>query len=288
MSEQNQTLDLPGIYMIKNDLTDKVYVGRAVNIRKRWNQHRHHLRRGNHHCSPLQRAWNKYGESVFSFAPLVLNVKTEAELCELENYYISQYKCLVSEGGYNVCPSSGTNRGVKYTAESRVKMSQAQKGRIVTPEHRAKIAQTLTGRSPSDECRQKRSKAMAGRVKTPEMVQRQTEAIRVHFNTPVYEAFGKSQTVNEWAAEYGINQATLRNRLFRSGESLEKALTGGKRQSIVKGVREHVVNGVTATVREHCMQYGVNEKNVRNYIGRNGMTAQQAIELAIAKKEQCE
>lgn len=58
---------LCGIYRIRNTLNEKVYVGSAVDIRKRWQGHKSHLDEGVHHCRYLQRAWLKHGEIAFVF-----------------------------------------------------------------------------------------------------------------------------------------------------------------------------------------------------------------------------
>lgn len=57
-----------GVYKITNTVDGKVYIGSsAVDIDCRWSTHRALLRTGKHYNRHLQRAWNKYGESVFTF-----------------------------------------------------------------------------------------------------------------------------------------------------------------------------------------------------------------------------
>jgi hypothetical protein len=53
--------------------------------------------------------------------------------------------------------------GQKATEETRRKISEKAKGRILSPETRAKIAATLTGRTRTDELKQKVSAALKGR-----------------------------------------------------------------------------------------------------------------------------
>lgn len=43
-------------------------------------------------------------------------------------------------------------------------------------------------------------------------------------NNRIVEAFGKSQTLHQWAEEYGIKPRTLDNRLFRANMDPEEAL----------------------------------------------------------------
>lgn len=56
------------IYRIRNVISSDIYIGSTVQIpRLRWLVHRAKLRKGTHHSPILQNAWNKYGETAFSF-----------------------------------------------------------------------------------------------------------------------------------------------------------------------------------------------------------------------------
>lgn len=89
-----------GIYKIQNKVTDKVYIGKSVNIKKRWIQHRCHLNNNVHVNGYLQKAWNKYGENGFDFS--VLCECEESVLDEKEIYYINLYKATDRSYGYNL------------------------------------------------------------------------------------------------------------------------------------------------------------------------------------------
>lgn len=60
--------NFPGIYTITCTASGKIYVGQTINVRRRWHNHKWHLRKGDHRNSHLQRSWNKNGESAFVFA----------------------------------------------------------------------------------------------------------------------------------------------------------------------------------------------------------------------------
>jgi hypothetical protein len=70
-----------GIYCISAPSGSK-YVGSSNNIKSRWSGHRMALRRGDHHSTRLQHAWNKYGDKL-AFSVLeecsrdLLNVKEQ-------------------------------------------------------------------------------------------------------------------------------------------------------------------------------------------------------------------
>lgn len=56
-----------GVYQIKCGPNGEAYIGSSVRIYSRWSEHRRKLRRGDHHCPRLQKAWDRYGESAFHF-----------------------------------------------------------------------------------------------------------------------------------------------------------------------------------------------------------------------------
>lgn len=59
-----------GIYCIKNDINDKVYVGKAKNLANRWEQHKSKLLKNNHDNIFLQQDFNEYGIDAFTFSVL--------------------------------------------------------------------------------------------------------------------------------------------------------------------------------------------------------------------------
>jgi group I intron endonuclease len=126
-----------GIYSITSP-SNKVYIGSAVNIEKRWKEHLRDLRRGDHHNPPLQRAYLKYAPEDFTFA--VLEYCDKSILLEREQFYMD---VVVSAGKYNVLPTAGSPRGRRHSAASRAKMSASQRRRNATcsEETRAKMSE---------------------------------------------------------------------------------------------------------------------------------------------------
>ena len=58
---------ITGIYKIRNKQNNKVYIGSAVDIKKRWRDHKWHLKENKHHNPHLQFSFNKYGLENFEF-----------------------------------------------------------------------------------------------------------------------------------------------------------------------------------------------------------------------------
>lgn len=99
------------IYKIINSVNNKFYVGSTNNQYERFRTHRTKLRNNKHHCSHLQSAWNKYGESVFIFH--VIEVLSDISLLqEAEDKWLTEW--VGNPDCYNHGMRSGAPwRGVK-------------------------------------------------------------------------------------------------------------------------------------------------------------------------------
>ena len=133
-----------GVYMIRNIVNGKVYIGSSVNVERRFGDHRRSLRRGTHTSRYLQNAWNKHGEQSFVFV-----AKTECEeacLLDVEQEYMDLYLSYDSDCGYNICEKAGRpppRKGVPKSQETRRRMSEAAKSR--PPEYWKRCADARRG-----------------------------------------------------------------------------------------------------------------------------------------------
>ena len=116
-----------GIYMIKNNINGKVYIGQSKNIDIRWTKHKTELNANRHANKHLQGAWNKYGCDAFSF--LILEECPDCELNKKEQYYIEFYNSFNT--GYNLDKGGNGISGFKHTSEQILKMRRIQKPLIV-------------------------------------------------------------------------------------------------------------------------------------------------------------
>jgi len=167
---------VPAIYLIRNTANAKVYVGCSANVEKRISCHRRELQKGSHGNVHLQAAWNKYGPGSFEF--VVLRVDDPNELVELEQQYIDAFQSTDPEFGYNgysygqsSTPESRarareTQKGWKHTAETRAKMSAAQRiaqrGRVFSAEHKARLSASMKGKKHGPPSAETRAKIGAG------------------------------------------------------------------------------------------------------------------------------
>jgi group I intron endonuclease len=116
-----------GVYVIEHLASGKKYIGSAAkSFYGRWHTHSSRLRKGTHHSSYLQHAWDKYGEDAFEFR--VVKRTTPEEAVDSEQAFIDLYQTCDPKHGYNIAPIAGSSLGRKHAAETLAKISAAGKG----------------------------------------------------------------------------------------------------------------------------------------------------------------
>lgn len=99
-----------GIYLIKNLINNKIYIGKAVNIYNRIAQHVRLLRRKSlDENIYLINSWFKYGEDNFQYIILEYLERDENLLKERELYWINYYNSTDRNIGYNLRIDTSTN-----------------------------------------------------------------------------------------------------------------------------------------------------------------------------------
>lgn len=89
-----------GIYKIVNVKNNKIYIGSARNLNKRWKRHICELNKKTHHNIILQNSWEKYGKDSFTFE--VIEIVTDISLLmEREQYHINHFQPF-GDKGYNI------------------------------------------------------------------------------------------------------------------------------------------------------------------------------------------
>lgn len=152
------------IYVIRNRVTGRIYVGSAMNATRRFIEHRRDLKAGNHANAKLQSSWCKHGAEAFEFQVIEI-VEDPARLLAREQHWIDTMEAVGK--GYNLNPTAGSNLGLKMSNASRQRMSEAAKGKPKSPEHVEKVRQALKGRTMTDEQRMKMRLAKLGKKRAP-------------------------------------------------------------------------------------------------------------------------
>lgn len=143
------------IYAITHLQSGKQYVGSTINYKKRFAQHRCALRNNRHHSFLLQRSYNKYGLSAFSF--LMLEDVEPANLEAKEQEWLLKLKpvfnCTLTTNrhmlGKKTKPCSEETKakirakvkGYKHTDEAKEKMKGINHVVVVTDKHRQILAE---------------------------------------------------------------------------------------------------------------------------------------------------
>lgn len=129
---------MQGIYKIENIVNKKLYIGSSANIERRWTDHIYLLNHNKHHSPHLQSAWNKYGQSAFTFEILEICKK---DVLQKEQFYlnsllkadeyISNINKYFLKLGYNIKPTAQSNIGYKHSQASITKMLKSNNTKSV-------------------------------------------------------------------------------------------------------------------------------------------------------------
>ncbi len=80
-----------GIYIIRNLINNKRYIGSSVSITTRWKSHKSRLNRNKHHSDKLQNSWNKHGAANFAFeiVEILPEFLSEKQVRGIEQFFIT-------------------------------------------------------------------------------------------------------------------------------------------------------------------------------------------------------
>jgi len=86
-------------------LRERLYVGSSCDLKSRWSSHKYLLNSGQHHSHLLQKDWDSFGKSAFSFEVLV-HLDDRQDLIEVEQKFINSLSAWAD--GYNICSIAGS------------------------------------------------------------------------------------------------------------------------------------------------------------------------------------
>lgn len=142
------------IYLIKNNLNNKYYVGQTTQSRveRRWQSHCH-LKKNLKNPPLISLAISKYGKENFTFTVIAV-CSSQSELDELEKKYINEYNSL-APNGYNLMDGGVT--GCVFNDETLQKMSKAKLGKSLSKETKKKMSDSHKSRCIVDSLSKQRS-----------------------------------------------------------------------------------------------------------------------------------
>jgi group I intron endonuclease len=121
-------MKLAGVYIIHNNVNNKVYIGASRNVYNRLCDHKVMLRKGIHHNEHLQASYDKYKEENFTFD--ILEECHEDFIFSQENYWCNMLNSHSPKYGYNNQPTS-PNGKQKCSEQTKLKMSKSKSKRQV-------------------------------------------------------------------------------------------------------------------------------------------------------------
>lgn len=181
----NAKLITLGVYIIRNKINNKIYVGSAVNIEKRFYEHTWGLNNGRHRNMHLQRSWNKNGAAAFSFENILFCDKKS--LIFFEQLVIDVLiERLGRKNIYNISLTAGSSLGRRHSEKTRRKIGAKSKGRWTGRHHTEETKKKISlgnlgktkGRKHTAEAREKMSKSRIGRKFSTEHKRQLSESIK--------------------------------------------------------------------------------------------------------------
>ena len=187
---------LPGIYIIKNILNNKNYVGESVDV---W--HRMHLHRSKDRKQVVSKAIHKYGIENFVVYVEYFPNFTKEDLLLFEQHLIKNMDC-ISPNGYNICEIGNkcpSRKGITRpprTKEWCDNLSKSLKGKMNSEETRKKMSQARIGKVLSDETKMKISNKHKGKNLSEDTIRKIKE------NNPSRRAVLQFDINGNFLAEY--------------------------------------------------------------------------------------
>ena len=169
--KSRQAMDFCGIYMIRNAIDGKAYVGSSIEVEKRWKNHICRLNANKHDNPHLQSAWIKSGKDAFEFT--IIEECHQGVLIQREIAWVAYYDSMNHNRGYNLAYPDRQ----RMTDEIKQKISESRTGNpncmghIQSKEGRHRIGeahkgnQYNKGRIPSEETKRKMSESHKGLLK---------------------------------------------------------------------------------------------------------------------------
>ena len=193
------------IYLIKNLINKKKYIGQTIDFEKRKNRHVWELNNERHDNKYLERSWHKYGQENFKFKIIESDISLEL-LNIKEKFYINKYNTF--DNGYNLTKGGKGKRGFEVSKETKEKMREASKGFTMSEKQKEKISKTKTGTTLSKKTKRKISKSLIGNKRGQKTKAAQKAANNSMYIIKEYHVTNKSY--RDLAKELNLSYSTIK------------------------------------------------------------------------------
>lgn len=185
------------IYMIKNNLNGKIYIGQTTrNIAVRFAEH---CRKSK---TVIDKAIKSVGKENFTVIE-ICQAETVEKLNELERYYIKKYNAMNPEYGYNLCDGGDNTCGYHHRKESREKMSKSRMGIFVGEKN------PFYGKHHTNETKKRLSELHSGKHLTEEHKRKVSENSTVKRPIICITTGEKFSSIREAARKYDIEETHI-------------------------------------------------------------------------------
>lgn len=157
-----------GVYAIRNLVTNKIYIGSAIDLLERRRIHLRDLMHGKHANRHLQSSFNLYGASNFDFRVIEF-VNNSENLTEREQFWIDQFD--LKADLFNMCKQAYSTIGRKHAEETKRKMSANR------PSYKGE-QNPFYGKKHSEETRRTISVKATGRKQSQASIKKGIETLR--------------------------------------------------------------------------------------------------------------
>lgn len=162
MSNHSKYPKEAGIYKLTCVNNGKVYIGKAVNIKKRLGEHKICKRVGYLQNAIVKHGWDSFRVDILETIKNFNKLLDNDLLLEKESEYIKSYDSCNPEKGYNLCKFSRDKTGIPHSEETKEKMSRTKLGKKCSEETKEKLRQANLGKKLSKETREKMRNRMLG------------------------------------------------------------------------------------------------------------------------------